>query len=435
MPRIAIGPGEVAGFFARLKAGLDAHGVASEHFLLAPNRFGYAQNRYFLDRASARALALRGSRLAPLRLLGLGLAAILRLAIFAYAVARYDTFIFNGSWSFFKFRELWLLKLLNKKVIVIFLGSDARPPILCGRHLDDDGDLVDPAAALAETREIHDKVRCVERHADWIVNHTATDQFFTRSYVRFSAIGLPIDANDVPVEPRAEGGAVRIVHAPSRPLAKGSNVFRQIVGELRDEGFEIELVELVGVPNARVLEELRRCDFVLDELYSDTPMAMFATEAAMFGRPTVVGGYYSELYDRHNPAAGRPPTLFVDPAGIKAAVRRMVEDGAFRRELGQRAHDFVATQWNAAAVAGRVLRVVEGSFPADWLVEPAGDDAYVWGWGLSEAYWRQQLCRYVEHNGPHGLMLERKPAVARRIEQVMAGGATVGGAPQAPPAP
>lgn len=419
MTRIAIGPGEVAGYFSSLKSGFDALGIECEHFLLTPSKFRYREHRYFLDTACARALKLRASRWRPVRLIGLAYALLLRIAIFIYAIAKYDTFIFNGSWSFYKFYDLPILKLLNKKVIVIFLGSDARPPIFCGRHLDDDGDLVDPAAALVETRTIHDKARRIERFADCIVNHTATDQFFTRPYVRFAAIGLPISPIDG-AAPTRSGRGVKIVHAPSRPLAKGSHVFRQVIDELRGEGFEIEFVELVGVTNARVLEELSSCDFILDELYSDTPMAMFATEAAMFGKPTVVGGYYSEDYDRHNPGGPRPPSLFVRPDSIKPAVRRLIEDAEFRQALGESARDFVRHEWNAMAVASRLLQVVEDRAPSDWIVRPAQEDGYIWGWGLSEAYWHQQVRKYVEHNDIDGLLLGHNPRLVDKIRAELA---------------
>lgn len=421
MAKIAIGPGEVAGYFSSLKSGFDALGVESEHFLLAPSKFGYKAHAYFLGAASARALKLRGSRSPFVRLVGALYALLLRVAIFAYAIAKYDTFIFNGSWSFFKFYDLPILKLLNKKIVVIFLGSDVRPPIFCGRHLDDEGELVDPAAALVETQEIYRKVRRIERHADLIINHTATDQFLTRPYVRLAAIGLPI----VPIErapaPSSSRRGVKIVHAPSRPLAKGSHVFRQVVEELRLEGFDVEFLELAGVSNARVLDELSSCDFVLDELYSDTPMAMFATEAAMFGKPTVVGGYYSAAFDRDNPGTVRPPSLFVRPEAIREAVRRLIEDVEFRTTLGASARDFVHREWNAVSVAARLLQVVEGRFPDEWLAHPVRENGYIWGWGLSEDHWHRQVRKYVEHNGIDGLLLGHNPALVHKVSAELAG--------------
>lgn len=412
-----MGPGEVAGFFAGLKHGFAEIGVDAEHFLLFPSSFGYAAQGHYLAAPYARALRLwfQGPRL--LRPLGRAYALLLRLLIVLHAIRRCDIFIFPGFGSFFRFYELPLLTLLGKTTIVIFFGSDARPPFLSGRHVDDEGGAADPARALAEAKAMQRRIRRVERHADWIVNHTGTDQFFTRDYVRFAAMGLPVR----PPEPNARGGsgdAIRIVHAPSRPIAKGTPIFREAVEELRAEGHQIDYVELIGVPNERVLAELAACDFILDELYSDLPMAMFATEAATFGKPAVVGSHYAHDYHRDNPDAERPPTLFVHPDAAKSAVRRLVEDEAYRRELGARAQNFVRQHWSPAAIARRLVDIAEGRAPAEWIARPR-DHCYIWGWGLPEPVWRRQLADYVARNGWEALLLVHRPALVHKIRAVL----------------
>lgn len=414
MTRISIGPGEVAGYFASLKSGFDELGIESEHFLLSPSKYAYKEHGHFLSGASRLALKMRSNRNRLVRLIGVAYALIVRICIFAYALARYDVFIFCGSWSFFNFLELPILKAFNKKIIVVFLGSDARPPIFCGRHLDDEGGLVDPVSAQVETRQIYNKIRRIERYADHIINHTATDQFFTKDYIRFAAIGLPVQL----IEQQAvseKTDHVKIVHAPSRPIAKGTPVFRKVIEELRQEGYAIDFRELVGVSNQTVLDELANCDFILDELYSDTPMAMLATEAAMLGKPTIVGGYYAADYPKHNPDVHMPPSLFVRPSDIKDAIRRMIEDREFRLSLGSQARDFVCEQWNASAVAQRFHIIIEGNAPSYWVSQPQ-DNCYLWGWGLSEQAWHQQIRRYINYNGFDALLLAHNKALSDKIK-------------------
>ncbi len=414
-----MGPGEVAGFFAGLKHGFEEIGVEAEHFLLFPSGFGYAAEEHHLARPYARALRLwlHGPRL--LRPFGQAYAVFLRLLIVLHAIRTCDVFIFPGFGSFFRFYELPLLKLLGKTTIVIFFGSDARPPFLSGRHVDDHGAAADPRRAFAEAQAMRRRIRRVERHADWIVNHTGTDQFFTRDYVRFAAMGLPVRPPKM-VPPTRRSDAVRIVHAPSRPIAKGTSAFRQAIEELSAEGYRIDYVELMGVPNERVLAELADCDFILDELYSDLPMAMFATEAATFGKPAVVGSYYADEYERDNVDAERPPTLFIRPDAVKPAVRRLVEDADFRRRLGAQAQEFVAGNWSPAAIAVRLLDIAEGRAPAAWMARPQ-EHLYIWGWGLAEGVWRRQLADYIAANGWDGLLLEHRPALIEKIRANLGG--------------
>ena len=56
-----------------------------------------------------------------------------------------------------------------------------------------------------------------------------------------------------------------------------------------------------GQPNSVVLEQLARCDFIIDQLYADFPMPGFATEAAWFGKPAVTAGYALDLWKRTLP--------------------------------------------------------------------------------------------------------------------------------------
>src|SRR5690606_19409012 len=118
-------------------------------------------------------------------------------------------------------------------------------------------------------------------------------------------------------------GAVRILHAPSQLAAKGSKAIEEAIRALSAEGLQIEYVRLENVSNERVLSEIGQCDFVVDQLYSDTPMSAFPTEAAYQGKPAVVGGYLAEQLGRFLPAEDIPPTLFVHPEQLQDAIRRL----------------------------------------------------------------------------------------------------------------
>lgn len=413
--RISIGPGEIAGYFSRLKAGFDELGVPCEHFVLSANKFSYQESAYFLKATYQRIAQLNESRNGVIRLIGRFLLLAVRVTVFGYALLRCDVFIFSGFTSFLGFRELPLLKLLRKKVLVVYLGSDARHPIFSGRHLDDEGGYVDPASAYDEAARLVRHIRKVEQYADLIVNHTATAQLFSRPFIRFMAVGMPIESGtDAPTFSAEHGGDIRILHAPSRPLAKGSLVFRQAINELRAEGYSIDFVELTGVSNSAVLQELQKCDFVVDELYSDVPLAMLATEAAMFGKPVVVGGFYAKQCRTENPDLEFPASYFVWPDEIKPAIRKMIDDREFRLDLGMRAHTFIKNNWNARKVAENYLLLIGDNVPGSWVSNPRDLD-YYWGWGLSKENWRKQVGGYISKLGAEALLLDHNPRLKKMV--------------------
>lgn len=413
--RISIGPGEIAGYFSRLQSGFNAASVDCEHFVMNSNKFAYNESDYFLKAVFNEINRLREKDLRYIHSLLWLFELITRFAVLAYALIRCDVFIFSGFESFFRFYELPLLKFFGKKVLVVYLGSDSRPPIFSGKHLDDVSEVADYDKIYVETTIMVEKIRRVEKYADIIICHTATAQFFKRDFVRFISVGMPIEIGEfVQGDFRPNSNSVRILHAPSRPIAKGSEVFRRIIKELQTEGYLIEFVELIGVPNTVVLQELQNCDFVLDELYSDTPLAMLATEAAYYGKPVVVGGDYAVQFGIDNPDLIIPPSLYVEPKDIKQAIRKMIDNVQFRIDLGLQAKNFISDRWNSVKVAENYLRLIDGDIPESWVCSPS-KLAFYFGWGLSKDNWRHQVGEYVDLFGSNALQLNHNPLLRNAV--------------------
>lgn len=420
---ISIGPGEVAGYLGQLRNGCEALGIPCEHVLYVPaHTFAYPAPNYFLRRAYEASVQL-GARGRIGRLLARVADKAIRLVGLTRAILRCDVFIFSGYGSFFRFLELPLLRMLGKRIIVVYLGSDARPPYLSGKHLDDSAEAFDPARIAAETRMLRRMMARVERHASVIVNHTGTAQFSTRPFVRYSHVGMPMPTATAGLPGRSTSdGPLRILHAPSRPIAKGTLRVREAVARLRAEGIAVELVELSGVPNSEVLRQLASCDVVVDELYSDLPLATFGAEAASFAKPAIVGSLYVERFAADNPGTGPAPTIFIHPDDLEVALRRLVTDEEWRIAEGGRAHTFLRARCTPRDVAARYLRLAQGDVPPEWIVDPAQLD-YIGGWGLPEAAWRTQLAHYLSVVGEGGLALDHRPQLRARIVDAVEGGA------------
>jgi glycosyltransferase involved in cell wall biosynthesis len=259
-----------------------------------------------------------------------------------------------------------------------------------------------------------------------IINHTTSAQLFTRSFIRLHAVGMPVNnTHFIQHQLSRLSNKVRILHAPSRPNAKGSSYFIKVVKELQDEGYAIDFVQLGNVPNKTVLKELAICDFVLDELYSDVPMGMLALEAGMYSKPVIVGGYYAKQYIKDNPASKYPPTLYVLPTEIKETIRMMIEDKSLRTNIGEKAFTFIHEFWNAKKVAQNYMQLIKDdiNLPDDWRCQPL-NLPYYWGWGLSKENWRNQIKRYIDKCGSKALQLEHNPQlkvkILKEIESVTA---------------
>jgi glycosyltransferase involved in cell wall biosynthesis len=331
-------------------------------------------------------------------------------ALFIWAVPRHDAFIFGFRTSFFRLRSLPILRWCGKKVIFVFNGSDARPPYIDGADMDPAGGLsIDDCIDL--TRAKKRQIAQIERWSTAVVSHALYLHLFERPAAGFQVLGLaqPLLADYPAVAPEPPEPPIRILHSPSNPTVKGTEVIRAAVERLIEEGLSLELIDIRDMPNRVVHEQLRDCHFVVDQLYSDGPMLGFAAEAALYGKPAIVGSYGWDEIARLMPIGHRAPVEGCHPDDIESAIRRLATDAAHRRSLGLAARRFVE-DWTGEAVARRYLRLLNGERPPDWMCSPS-EVRYVQGVGLSEQRAREIVSAVIRKEGIGALQIGDKPAL------------------------
>jgi len=425
--KVMLGTVEVAGFVASLTSGLRSIGVLAESYLSVSHPFGYdaaddkppAVVRIWRYLGSFR--ARNTSMPLPLKGMVWGLQFLLSWLVLLHSVFIFDAYIFVYGKTITNTRfELFLLRLLNKRIIFVYLGSDCRPPYMSGVSISGLDRAQAAARAVHATKKVSKKVWFQERKADYIVNAPGTGQFHRRDFVNWFSMGVPVSGAPQTVTKNDAQTArpVRILHSPSKPLIKGSDEIRAVVSRLQKKGYSIDFIELKGVPNSKVREELARCDFVIDQLYSDSPMAFFATEAAHFGKPTVVAGYFSECAKDCIASDDMPPSVYVMPDKLEEAVANLIDDQKYRTELGLAARDFIHSRWDNRLVAQRYLRLLNGDVPGSWLCS-AKELSYVHGCGVDQ----DQIVlvgRYiVDHFGWSAFRLKGKSELKQQLAKLL----------------
>ncbi len=428
-PRIFLGLTEVSGYYAQLRKGFAELGIECVHIPIQAHRFAYdeAQDmgwparlaRFFVKSRVSVPEAARWRRrawLVPVT--------ITRVILFIWAVRRFDVFIMGGGSSFFRFWDLPVLRWLGRRVIYVLHGTDARPAYLDGsfyqeRHAATRQSDLDPPplddefidAYVAATTIRHRDVRWIERHAETVVCGPGFAQLLDKPFVNFAAIGIPFSPPDTRLpKPRPPDGRVRILHATSDMVGRGTRITRGLIEELVGRGLPIDFIVMTGQPHLRVLEELQACDFVVDGQWADTPMAGFATESARFGKPVVMGGYYAANVRRDMPPETIPPTCFTTPDQMQATIERLVMDAEYRRQVGEDMRRFVLEAWTPKSVAAKYLQLLEGSAPASWWNDPHRN-LYHLGGGLSGDRIRAIVRAIVARYGERALLLEHNPAL------------------------
>lgn len=404
--RIFIGLSETSGFYGRLYEGLVRSGTDCFFAPIAPNKhqYSYRLKTNVLVRACQTSIARSASSAhLPLKALWRGIHECFKLCLLIWALFRYDIFLFSGGNCFWGVKDIWIYKLLKKRLVFICLGSLTRLPFTDGSFVTGIYMGKKPSAEdfVSESIKRQKKVDVIEKYADIFINLPSQAQLNRKEYVSLCNIGLPIGQmpeDTCHKKAKSAECTAKILHAPSYIGCRGTYEFKKILDELKEEGLSFQYTEVSGVGNEELMKKIQECDFLIDELYSDTPMATLAEEAAFYGKPSVVAGYFAEKYVNYYEKDLLPPSLYVTPENIKPAIRKMIEDKEFREELGERAQLFVKKNYTSQVVAEKISRVITGDIPEAWVVKP-GDIDNLYGYGVSRESIKEIVSEIVKIGG------------------------------------
>jgi len=424
--RVLVGPTEIAGYYSNLVRGLSACGSEAIYGIIHGNRFAYGSEHAcgFLRHVCLNLWSWSESNRSN-RLLWLHARMLHQLvaAIYFFCwLPRLDAVIYGFGNSYLPFNlDLPLLRLCGKKVIVnLGHGSDMRPPYVDGSYLlDDASDLISIGQLLEIAKRLRRRAIWFEFWSTYVVGAPLSSSLFaSKPFINWFAVGIPFsDVSEAELESSSVANAdffeaksyvFKIIHAPSKPAVKGSALIRKSVHNLQRLGYRIDYRELQGRPNREVLDELQRCDLVLDQLYSDTPMAGLAVEAAFFGKPTLVAGYGLSRLKQLLPKSWYPPTFTCHPKDFEASLQELLSRPDRVRDVGNQARDFVRNVWGLNQVAQRYLCLIADDVPCDWWFDPR-DVCYLQGCGLPETMAKQSVARALRVFGLKGLQLSHRP--------------------------
>ena len=420
--RVFLCVNEVAGFYSGLKAALQTQGVDVFFADVGYNPHNYSGSDKPNPIFRLITWCMRHYRKTPkahylMRAIWIMIRTILMLLLFTWAIRRYDVFFFTHDSSFLLGYDLPILKLLGKKIIVTFLGSDIRPPYLNGALMWTQEGMGDIEYCIALTQRMKRRARRIDRYASVIISHPSYGHFHERSFINFSCVGIPRYSEEAsPSSPprTSETSPIRILHAPSLLASKGTSAIRQAISSLQQKGHAIDYIEITGQPNQVVIKALNECDFVIDQLYSDNYLAGFGSEAAACGKPVVVGTYAIDYMPHWVSTKFIPPVCACHPNDIEGAIEQMITDEAYRVALGQHARDFMSSCWSLQAVGERMIRIIENTAPAEWMYHPKDID-YVFGYGFPPGQVQKVIAQVVERGGTEALQLQDKPDLEQHV--------------------
>lgn len=270
-----------------------------------------------------------------------------------------DTFIYFWSTGFCLDRQLdyQFLKKKNKKIVCIFCGDDIRSRILAlayfsEHELDSYVEYDNPKLHLDPMYDAEKKRIAIlaDQFADMIFSHPIDQLSYLKSeqYTLGSMIKNELLQKEIN---KFSKGVIKIVHAPSNPVAKGTPLVRAAIKKLQIEGYQFEYVECIDLKNEVVLRELSSAHIVLNQFYAFIP-GVFGVEAMASCNAVLMSADYD-----FSPKGAEKAWLRTRYWEIYDNLKYLLDHPEKIKEYALAGYDFVYQNYREEAVRKRLLNL------------------------------------------------------------------------------
>ena len=347
--RVFFGPSSIAGIDWEYRNGLRKLGVDADVVVRTVHPFGYPYDRVFSKRwfaSNYRGGVVRGG--------------VVAVSILPSLLRRYDVFHFSyGRSILYPFKiDVPLLKIMNKGIVMSFVGSDIRCNKLVLKGL------VEPENCdycKQSPCPIKRKIKLVNfwgRYAGAILSGVEMSDLLDFYNIPYHSLVIPIDlVHWKPFESglkyRKKDDEVLIVHAPSKPLKKGTPIIMDAINKLKMI-YPIKIKLLTGMPNDIVREWINIADIVIDQITVGWH-GKLAVESMALSKPTLC--YINEGFKEKFPQFKGLPIVNITQSNLYNQLEELIIDEELRLELGIKSRIYVESIHDSKIVCQNLLKI------------------------------------------------------------------------------
>ncbi|MGZ3690505.1 MAG: glycosyltransferase family 1 protein [Pseudobdellovibrio sp.] len=244
-------------------------------------------------------------------------------------------FIYSLYSTLFGKLDLFVLKALNKKIIVTFQGDDIRQGDYCRAHYQFHFvNEVSPGYYSAFTDQRKRKlIELYDQYADEI--YALNPDLLNILPKRARFLPYKLEGGSAPATAQKPRSVFTIIHAPTDRKVKGTEYILKALEKIKDEGFNFEIKLIENLTHQEALDQYKNADLAIDQIWAGW-YGGFAVEAMQFGVPVMAYLRESDLVHLPQDFRNDLPVLNIDPGNLKSSILqhlKSVQSGAVNQEI------------------------------------------------------------------------------------------------------
>lgn len=274
-------------------------------------------------------------------------------------IFQYDIFFFIFGQSFFpRNLDIYLLKLLRKKVVVFFCGCDirCREEVLKGNRTFS---ICQECENICDTKAKRKLANFWEKYADLIFSDPEQSQLLKKAY-HHTILCLDLDYwRPFQSNITRESNRILIAHAPTDRKLKGTKYIIEAINRLQNERYSIELVLLESMSIKEVRSRLNETDIVVDQLLCGW-YGKLAIESMAMAKPTIC--YIDDKIKAQMSYGNDLPIVSSNPTEIYKDLKFLIDNPGLRKEIGSKSRTYVEVSHSQEVVGNKLKTLFENLY-------------------------------------------------------------------------
>jgi glycosyltransferase involved in cell wall biosynthesis len=249
--------------------------------------------------------------------------------------------------------DLYIYKLMNKKIVFHYLGNEVQGYKLSVekyKWTNMQGFMGDNDP-IEYDRRINKRIENETKFANMqFVCAPCYSEFVPNSIV----IPLAIDLINYSHVPQPKNDIIEILHAPTHNAFKGTDYIEGAIEQLKKNGYNFKYTRIKNLTHSELKNKYKECDIFIDQIMGGW-YGTAAIEAMAIGRPVICT--IRKSYFKHIDFGEEIPIIHADPDCIYESIKFLLDNPEKLADIGLKSRQFVEDNHDVKKITKKLITI------------------------------------------------------------------------------